>query len=166
MEAAIIAAVIIVAILFILLYNYITRLRFERKFREWQDAEVLKWEKEIEQASSPRRQLEELVANLFSGGKTTRFTDQSIEIKATSGADIGLDSLSSGEKHLLMVFVDTLLAERNSMLIDEPEISMHVDWQRELVSSMHELNRESQIIAATHSPEILVCVDESKIFRI
>ena len=51
MEIAVIAAVIIVAILFILLMNYITRLRFERRFREWQDAETMRWEAEKEKAA-------------------------------------------------------------------------------------------------------------------
>ncbi len=50
MEAAVIAAVIVAAILFVLLMNYITRLKFERKFREWQETETLRWKAEIEQA--------------------------------------------------------------------------------------------------------------------
>jgi predicted Holliday junction resolvase-like endonuclease len=48
--AALVAAVIVAAILLILLVNYITRLKFERRFREWQDAEVLRWQAEIERA--------------------------------------------------------------------------------------------------------------------
>ena len=50
MEVAIIAIVIVVAILFVFLMNYITRLKFERKFREWQETETLRWEAEMEQA--------------------------------------------------------------------------------------------------------------------
>jgi predicted Holliday junction resolvase-like endonuclease len=50
MTGIIIAIVIVVAILFVFLMNYITRLRYERKFREWQDTEALRWEAEIEQA--------------------------------------------------------------------------------------------------------------------
>jgi predicted Holliday junction resolvase-like endonuclease len=50
MEAAIIAAVILAAVLVILLMNYITRLRYERKLREWQETETLKWQAEMEQA--------------------------------------------------------------------------------------------------------------------
>jgi len=50
MEVAIVAAVIVVAILFVLMMNYITRLKFERRFREWQDAEALRWGAEMEQA--------------------------------------------------------------------------------------------------------------------
>jgi len=48
--AAIIAAVVVVAILIIVLSNYITRLKFERIFREWRDEEIIKWQAEIEQA--------------------------------------------------------------------------------------------------------------------
>ena len=50
MEIAIIAIIIITAILIILLLNHITRLRFERKFRQWQEIETLRWEAEMEQA--------------------------------------------------------------------------------------------------------------------
>jgi predicted ATP-dependent endonuclease of OLD family len=127
--------------------------------------DIDKIEKQIEQASSPRRQLEDLIADLFSGGKTTKFTDQSIEIKTVSGENIGLDSLSSGEKHLLMLLVDTLLAEENSMLIDEPEISMHVDWQRKLIQIMRMLNPKAQLIVATHSPEIMADLEDEFIKR-
>ena len=48
--AALIAVIVVVAILFIFLMNYITRLKFERRFRQWQDTETLRWEAEIEQA--------------------------------------------------------------------------------------------------------------------
>jgi predicted Holliday junction resolvase-like endonuclease len=49
-NAVIVIVVIIAAILIILLLNHITRLRFERKFREWQETETRRWEVEIEQA--------------------------------------------------------------------------------------------------------------------
>ena len=48
--AAIIAIIVVVIALTIILSNYITRLKFERRFREWQDAELLRWEAEMEQA--------------------------------------------------------------------------------------------------------------------
>ena len=52
------------------------------------------------------------------------------------------------------------------MLVDEPELSMHVDWQRRLISTMRILNRMSQMIFATHSPEIMAELPDSDIFRI
>ena len=48
--AALIAVIVVVAILFIFLMNYITRLKFERRFRQWQETETLRWEAEMEQA--------------------------------------------------------------------------------------------------------------------
>ncbi|MFC1901523.1 Holliday junction resolvase-like protein [Chloroflexota bacterium] len=51
MELAVIAAVIVAAILFVMLMNYVTRLKYERRFREWQDAEARRWEAEMTQAT-------------------------------------------------------------------------------------------------------------------
>ncbi len=48
--AAIIAIVVVVAVLIIVLSHYITRLKFEKRFREWRDAETQKWQSEMEQA--------------------------------------------------------------------------------------------------------------------
>ena len=48
--AAIIAIIVIVAIIIIILMNHVTRLRFERRFRDWQDKETLRWQMEMEQA--------------------------------------------------------------------------------------------------------------------
>ncbi|MFC1941643.1 Holliday junction resolvase-like protein [Chloroflexota bacterium] len=50
MEVAIIAAVIVVAILFVLFMNTITRLKFEKRFRDWQETESMRWQTEMEQA--------------------------------------------------------------------------------------------------------------------
>jgi ABC-type cobalamin/Fe3+-siderophores transport system ATPase subunit len=112
-------------------------------------------EGQIEHASAPRRQLETMITSLFSGGKNVSFTDQSIEVKTASGNDIGTASLSSGEKHLLMILVETLLAGGSAIILDEPEISMHVDWQKQLIRNMRTLSSETQLIVATHSPEVI-----------
>lgn len=69
---------------------------------------------------------------------------------------ISLFKLSSGEKQLLILLIETLLQrkERCIFLADEPEISLHIEWQREIISSVLALNPNAQIIVATHSPEI------------
>jgi len=69
--AAIIAVVVVVAILVIILINYITRLKFERKFREWRDGEILKWQAEMEQA----RKSAVVQSRAVLGGK---FTEQMV----------------------------------------------------------------------------------------
>jgi predicted ATP-dependent endonuclease of OLD family len=42
------------------------------------------------------------------------------------------------------------------LLMDEPEISLHIDWQRKLISHIRELNPNVQIIIASHSPAIIM----------
>lgn len=68
----------------------------------------------------------------------------------------GLDKLSSGERHLLTFLTLFLIIGRgrNFYIIDEPEISLNMKWQRELVPLLSELSPNSQIIVATHSPSI------------
>lgn len=145
--------------------------KFEKKYSsEPLFAKVInvidKIEQQIEGATFSRYQLEELITRMFTGSKTIEFSDTGINIKTGTGEDIGLASLSSGEKHMLGIFIETLLAEYNSLLIDEPEISLHVDWQKELISSMHQLNQRTQLILATHSPEIMANVPDNKIFKL
>lgn len=67
-------------------------------------------------------------------------------------------SLSSGEKQLLIIML-TVLLEKNEeyiLLMDEPEISMHFEWQRKLISNIISLNPNCQIILTSHSPAIIM----------
>jgi predicted ATP-dependent endonuclease of OLD family len=123
-------------------------------------------EQKIEKATASRYQLEELITRMFTGNKTIEFLDTGINVKTDVGEDIGLATLSSGEKHVLGIFIETLLADVSTLLIDEPEISLHVDWQKDLISFMNKLNPRTQLILATHSPEIMANIPDSKIFRL
>jgi predicted Holliday junction resolvase-like endonuclease len=69
--AAIVAVVVVAAILIIIFCNHITRLKFEKRFREWQDAEALKWQAEMEQA----RKSAVMQSRAVLGGK---FTEQMV----------------------------------------------------------------------------------------
>ncbi len=123
-------------------------------------------ERSIEIATAPRERLRELISSMYAGGKGIVFSDNEIEVHLKNGKAIGLPYLSSGEKQILYILVETLLSNVNSILIDEPEISMHIDWQKTLVKSMRSLNPRAQIILATHSPEIMADVPDGKIFRL
>lgn len=123
-------------------------------------------EKRIAEAAAPRDSLQALIQKMFSGNKDVLFKDKSIDVVTHDNEAIGLSSLSSGEKHVLRILIETLLAEDNSIIIDEPEISMHVDWQRDLIQTMRQLNPGAQIILATHSPEIMADVHDDKILRL
>lgn len=74
-----------------------------------------------------------------------------------SGKPLALQNLSSGEKQLLIILGQSLLQESKShiYIADEPELSLHVEWQEKLVSSLKRINPNSQIIFATHSPDIV-----------
>ena len=77
-------------------------------------------------------------------------------ISLPRGRRHGLDELSSGERHLLSFLTLFLIIcrGRDFYLIDEPEISLSMKWQRELLPLLSELSPNSQIIVATHSPSI------------
>lgn len=64
-------------------------------------------------------------------------------------------TLSSGERQIItLLYAATHMSQENIILIDEPEISLHVDWQRLLLKKMSEQLGNRQIIACTHSPVI------------
>jgi predicted ATP-dependent endonuclease of OLD family len=128
--------------------------------------EILEVEKLVEAAMKPRHELQRLLQQMFSKNKKIAFSDTEIDIAVSEQLRIHLGSLSSGEKQLIKLFVETLLAEDNTILIDEPELSMHIDWQRALLNSMRELNPLVQIIVATHSPEIMAEIPDEDIFEI
>ena len=64
--------------------------------------------------------------------------------------------LSSGEKQLLIILLTVLLerGEEYILMLDEPEISMHISWQYKLIDMVLELNPNVQILLTTHSPMI------------
>ncbi len=64
--------------------------------------------------------------------------------------------LSSGEKQLLIIMLTVLLerGEEFVLMLDEPEISMHISWQYKLIDIILRLNPNVQIILTTHSPMI------------
>jgi predicted ATPase len=76
-------------------------------------------------------------------------------ISATNGK-YGLNSLSSGERQVLtMLFSASRLGQGGGIfLVDEPELSLHVDWQRRILGELKKQAKQSQIIACTHAPEV------------
>lgn len=89
--------------------------------------------------------------------KQIYISDNKLKIKNNTQEDVNLKNLSSGEKQLLILLLETLLQkhENTIYIIDEPEISLHIAWQRALVDGILKLNPNIQLIIATHSPEIV-----------
>ena len=67
--------------------------------------------------------------------------------------------MSSGEFHLLYLMTSALTARKRGTVIaiDEPEMSMHISWQRRLIKSLLTVASDArpQLILATHSPEVV-----------
>jgi energy-coupling factor transporter ATP-binding protein EcfA2 len=98
--------------------------------------------------------------NGFLREKTLTFTPrEGLRILASDERPLTPESLSSGERQLLMLLCTTLLARLDSRLfiIDEPELSLGVEWQRKILDALLLLTENSsvQFIIATHSIEII-----------
>jgi predicted ATPase len=69
-------------------------------------------------------------------------------------------SLSSGEQHLLVLFYEVIFhpqAKPTLLLIDEPELSLHITWQLKLIDLLEQACSVSgtEMLVATHSPQIV-----------
>ena len=78
---------------------------------------------------------------------------EGIALGLTKGA-ISSDKLSSGEKQMLSFLCYNAFYDNTPIFIDEPELSLHVDWQRRLFPTLLEQGRKNQFFVATHSPFI------------
>ena len=82
-----------------------------------------------------------------------------LNVTNSEGSNLDLETLSSGEQHQIALLFELLFeTEPNSLiLIDEPELSLHVAWQREMLKDLQEIAELSdfRVILATHSPQII-----------
>lgn len=100
-----------------------------------------------------------IINRAFANTNKTFDTTQS-KLQFKLGEDL-LESnkrLSAGEKQFLIVMLTVLMQrkEERILIMDEPEISMHLDWQRTLIENIQTLNPNCQIIIATHSPGVIM----------
>ena len=99
-----------------------------------------------------------IVNSRFSHKQVT-VSEEGLHVNKEDGTNLDLEKLSSGEQHELVMLYELLFcASSNSLiLIDEPEISLHVAWQEQWTKDLEEIARLSDFraIVATHSPEIV-----------
>ncbi len=74
----------------------------------------------------------------------------------SNGQIIPIDALSSGEKQILLILLRVFLMDGNEayVLLDEPENSLDISWQFELINILVKLNPNAQYFITTHSPSI------------
>lgn len=111
-----------------------------------------------ERAASARVTFHDIVDELFGEtGKTIVRTNNEILFKQYN-EDLSPYTLSSGEKQMLLILLTALVQDYQPyvLFMDEPEISLHVEWQQRLISLIRRLNPNSQIILTTHSPAVIM----------
>jgi hypothetical protein len=100
-----------------------------------------------------------LLENFYTHKRVTVHLQQGLQIRAHTGQALAPAVLSSGEKQLLLLFCNAISArrERTILMIDEPEISLNVKWQRELIPALLTCMSGTafQLVLATHSVELL-----------
>jgi predicted ATPase len=121
---------------------------------------VDRWNKLQEQLATVFSQRDKwlMIANdLFQRKKMELTESNELKFVSRTGKTLTPQMLSSGEKQLLILLSETLLQREQPAIFiaDEPELSLHVLWQEKLVGSLRALNPSAQIIAATHSPDIV-----------
>jgi ABC-type lipoprotein export system ATPase subunit len=128
------------------------------------------FEKHIENTEEKLKVFDDVYeqVNLITSIINERFRFKEIKISKDNGIEafdkdngkkISLDSLSSGEQHELYLFSSLIFNDSPAdiLFIDEPEISLHIEWQTSFVNDLLKIKKleKTQIIIATHSPAIL-----------
>lgn len=113
---------------------------------------------EAEEVARPKTEFQNLIDGLF-GETGKKIIRKSNEIQFEQDGDIlSPYQLSSGEKQMLVILLTVLVQDNKActLFMDEPEISLHVEWQEKLISLIRRLNPNVQIMLATHSPALIM----------
>lgn len=117
-----------------------------------------------ERAFAGLRRFEESVNRFLVSKPLTRDASERVSrarfpryvISLPNGTRSGFNVLSSGERHVLTVlFSATHMSQADGIvLIDEPELSLHVEWQRHILTELMKQAGSRQVVACTHAPEV------------
>ena len=111
-----------------------------------------------QQLSQKKTRFQDIVDDLFAEtGKQIVRTEN--EIRFTQIGEVLVPyQLSSGEKQMLAILLTVLVEddEHYVLFMDEPEVSLHIEWQKRLIDLCLELNPNVQIILTTHSPAVVM----------
>jgi energy-coupling factor transporter ATP-binding protein EcfA2 len=135
------------------------RLRINEDILIYYVAELMNVMERIDANARPIHQFCDYISAYLKPSKSATFDEKdfSVHIRSIDGVDVDLQNLSSGEKQILSLFAFLMFSPppRGTMLIiDEPELSLSVSWQKRLMSDLISTGRPDIIVAATHSPFI------------
>ena len=109
---------------------------------------------QAQRISAPKTTFQNLIDDLFSQtGKKIVRTENEIRFSQI-GETLTPYQLSSGEKQMLVILLTVLVEDQ--LFMDEPEVSLHIDWQQRLIDLILTLNPNVQIILTTHSPAVIM----------
>lgn len=127
-----------------------------------------KLKEELDKAKYPQTRFLEIIDNSFSKtDKKINRNENQIEF-LIGDKQIYPYQLSSGEKQFLIILLTVLIQDNKPSILfmDEPEISLHIDWQKKLIGYIRELNPNVQLIIATHSPALIMEGWQDKVFEV
>ncbi|MBO7140461.1 MAG: AAA family ATPase [Prevotella sp.] len=111
-----------------------------------------------QQLSVKKKRFQDIIDELFEDtGKHIVRTEN--EIRFTQIGEVLLPyQLSSGEKQILAILLTVLVEDDQPyvLFMDEPDVSLHIEWQKRLIDLIVELNPNVQIILTTHSPALIM----------
>ena len=115
-------------------------------------------QKAAAELSRPKKLFQDLIDELFGETGKTIVRDSNEIYFMQYGERISPYVLSSGEKQLLVILLTALVQDNKPgvLFMDEPEISLHIEWQKRLIGLIRALNPNVQIILCTHSPAIIM----------
>ena len=125
----------------------------------YEDA-LKKRDKNLEDAFSTVRAYFDAVNDFLEGKQLAAISTPTpstprLRIRHSNGTLSQLDTLSSGERQIAgLIYSASHLAEGNVILVDEPELSLHIDWQETIIEAMVRQLPSKQLIVCTHSPVI------------
>ena len=108
--------------------------------------------------SESKKRFQDIVDDLFEEtGKQIVRTENEIRFSQI-GETLVPYQLSSGEKQMMAILLTVLVEDRQPyvLFMDEPEVSLHIEWQKRLIDLILELNPNVQIILTTHSPAVIM----------
>ena len=111
-----------------------------------------------QQLSQAKKRFQDIVDDLFAEtGKKFVRTENEIRFSQI-GETLVPYQLSSGEKQMLAILLTVLVENQQHyvLFMDEPEVSLHIEWQKQLIDLILELNPNVQIILTTHSPAVIM----------
>lgn len=122
----------------------------EKETLEEIQSDIENMEREREGLLKPYTTLSELIISIFQykGINLSNLTLGEVNYAISS------DKLSAGEKQMLSFICYNAFTKSHSIFIDEPELSLHPDWQRTLVPTLLNQGNSNQFFMATHSPFI------------